>query len=496
MYAIGIDIGTTSICGVVLDTESGQVVKSRTEMSNAFIPTANPWEKIQDTDKIIALAQEILESFKEYPAAVIGVTGQMHGIVYVDAQGHAISPLYTWQDAKGNLPYKDSTYAEYLGSFAGYGNVTDFYNRVNGVRPKEAAAYCTIMDYLVMVLCGLEKPRMHVTNAASLGCFDLKEKQFCSQADLSYDINASVSDSYEIVGYYKGIPVSIAIGDNQASVFSTLAEERDLLINVGTGSQVSVISDSIRSGANIETRPYFDGKYLVVGAALCGGRAYGMLKDFFGEFLTAAGIDGVDVYAVMERLAAGKEENSGQNDAQVTKQADGSGQGDMQVARQADGSGQGDMQVARQADSSGQEATQLEKHADGALQVDTRFAGTRQNPEQCGSISGINVNNFTAANLTYGFLEGMMEELHQMYGQMTEEKCSLEALPKINLVGSGNGIRKNKILVQIAEKKFDGKLRIPAHTEEAAYGAALFGLVACGAFQSAGQAQAMIRYEV
>ena len=81
MYAIGIDIGTTSICGVVLDTDTGKVVKSRTEMSNAFIETENAWEKIQDTEKIIAIAIEILESFSEYPAVVIGLTGQMHGIV-------------------------------------------------------------------------------------------------------------------------------------------------------------------------------------------------------------------------------------------------------------------------------------------------------------------------------------------------------------------------------------------------------------------------------
>ena len=304
---VGIDIGTTTVCACVLKRGDGTPLAVYRTENGSDLPPLFAGDHRQDAERIFSRVCELTDMIlARYPGvSAIGLTGQMHGIVYVDAQGHAISPLYTWQDAKGNLPYKDSTYAEYLGSFAGYGNVTDFYNRVNGVRPKEAAAYCTIMDYLVMVLCGLEKPRMHVTNAASLGCFDLKEKQFCSQADLSYDINASVSDSYEIVGYYKGIPVSIAIGDNQASVFSTLAEERDLLINVGTGSQVSVISDSIRSGANIETRPYFDGKYLVVGAALCGGRAYGMLKDFFGEFLTAAGIDGVDVYAVMERLAAG-----------------------------------------------------------------------------------------------------------------------------------------------------------------------------------------------
>ena len=438
MYAIGIDIGTTSICGVLVDIDTGKIVESRTELSNAFVFTENPWEKIQNTEKVISLAMDILEDFLEYPIRAIGLTGQMHGIVYVDKDGKAVSPLYTWQDTRGNQPYNNSTYAEHLGSFAGYGNVTDFYNRENGLRPAEAVAHCTIMDYLGMVLCGLKKPLIHTTNAASLGCFDLKTKSF------SYDVAADISDSFEILGTYKGIPVSVAIGDNQASVFSTLADERDVLLNVGTGSQVSVVSDAVKVGENIEARPYFDGKYLLVGAALCGGRAYGMLKDFYAAFLRAAGASGItdatrmsgtaDIYAVMNKLMADHTEC-----------------------------------------------------VQDFLKVDTRFAGTRKQPDLCGNISGITVNNFTPANLTYGFLDGMMEELYVMYEQM--------GVHTINLVGSGNGIRKNQILVKIAENKFGGSLRIPAHTEEAAYGASLFGLVACGVFESAKQAQALIRYE-
>ena len=42
---------------------------------------------------------------------------------------------------------------------------------------------------------------------------------------------------------------------------------------------------------------------------------------------------------------------------------------------------------------------------------------------------------------------------------------------------------------------FGEKLKIPAHKEEAAYGAALFGLVACGKFHNGTEAQRLIRYE-
>lgn len=246
MKAIGIDIGTTSVCGVLIDAATGGVEKSVTKNSAAFIEGCAEWEKIQSVDKIMTAATETLESLiaGSGDVGVIGATGQMHGIVYTDKDGNAVSPLYTWQDGRGNLPYKDTTYAKYLNSFSGYGNVTDFYNAENGIKPESAVSYCTIHDYFVMRLCGLKKPIIHTSDAASFGCYDLKNNRF------NYACAAELTGDYRIAGEYKGIPVSVAIGDNQASVFSTLTDEDDVLVNIGTGSQISVISDKIAdSGA-------------------------------------------------------------------------------------------------------------------------------------------------------------------------------------------------------------------------------------------------------
>ncbi len=422
MNAIGIDLGTTSICAVAIDVDTGAVLKSETVPSNAFINTVNAWEKVQDVSAIIGIATSLAEKFIDDNTCVIGVTGQMHGIVYIDKNGKAVSNLYTWQDARGNLPYGETTYAKHLDSFAGYGNVTDFYNKVNGLRPESAASYCTIHDYLVMTLCGLTSPVIHTTDAASFGCFDIEKNTF------NYDLNVKVTGGFDIAGEYKGIPVGVAIGDNQASVFSSVSSDDDILLNVGTGSQMSVISDNCITGENIEVRPFFDGKYLLCGAALCGGRAYSVLKDFYAFVLKAAGVENADVYAVMDKM--------------------------------------------------------LENATD-SLSVDTRFEGTRKNPDLSGSITGIRTDNFTPAQLTLGFLEGMVEELYSMYLQ-TEKKNGF-------IVGSGNGVRKNPQLVAAAERKFGSKMKIPAHLEEAAYGAAMYGLVACGKF-TCDEVRQLIKY--
>ncbi len=190
------------------------------------------------------------------------------------------------------------------------------------------------------------------------------------------------------------------------------------------------VSDRVITGENIEARPYVEGKYLVVGAALCGGRAYSMIKDFYKEIIQAAGGDTSDVYGIMAQMMQGK--------------------------------------------------------SAATLKVDTRFAGTRTEPLRKGSISGIDAEHFTPGELALGVLEGMVNELYGLYQNM--------GVQRIGIVGSGNAIRRNQKLVEIIEAQFAENLKIPVHEEEAAYGVALFALVACGKFKNAAEAQKLIHY--
>lgn len=422
MEFIGIDLGTTSICGVVIDSETGKIINNLSKDSNAFLKSGNEWERIQNPTKIIEQAKNIIDSLISENTAAIGITGQMHGIVYTDINGKAVSPLYTWQDLRGNLKYKDTTYAEYLNTYAGYGNVTDFYNRTNNICPKEAVCYCTIQDYLAMHLCELTSPIIHSSNAASLGCYDIINNKF------DYDCNAEVLTDVEFIGQYRNIPVCVPVGDNQASVFSTLADEENILINVGTGSQVSAISEKYITGDNIEVRPYFDGKYLIVGAALCGGRAYACLKNFFGQILSASGTK-CNTYELISNILGDKTDTS--------------------------------------------------------LSADTHFSGTRNNPLLCGGFSGLTENNFTPEDFICAVLYGIANELFDMYKEMN--------INRHGIIGSGNGIRKNNALAKIIEKVFKCPLKVPAHLEEAAVGAALTAMIAKG--YSIADTKRFIKYE-
>ena len=247
-------------------------------------------------------------------------------------------------------------------------------------------------------------------------------------------------EKHGIMGYTpEGIPVIVSLGDNQASVLGSVSDFCDtVLINIGTGSQVSVGTKEYHSvSGSVELRPCVEGTSLLVGSGLCGGRAYAMLEQFYREI-------------------------SGDGEAMY-----------KQMAAQA-------------------EAFRQKYGMDAAWKVKTTFSGTRSNPEERGSISGIGVENFHPGAMTLGVIWGVLDELYQMYTQM----CAVTGRKAAKLVGSGNGLRKNRLMQELAEMRFGMKLEIPLYQEEAAYGAALYALTASGMEQDFAENRKKIRYDV
>ena len=110
MKIIGIDIGTTSISSVVLDDETKIQVSAKT-LPNDTAHAGHSWERMQDADRILEKCRELVMEYRmEWPdVRCIGITGQMHGMLYVDANGCAVSPLTTWEDERGNQPYREGS---------------------------------------------------------------------------------------------------------------------------------------------------------------------------------------------------------------------------------------------------------------------------------------------------------------------------------------------------------------------------------------------------
>lgn len=429
MKLIGIDIGTTSICGISVNSENGEIIKSVTKPNNSFIPSADYFEKIQNPEIIMDCVYSVISELDITDASAIGFSGQMHGIVYTDFDGNAVSPLYIWQDERAASEYKDGlSYAQYLGCFAGYGLATDFYNEVNGLIPQNASKLCTIADYAVMCLCKISEPVIHITNAASLGCFDIINNRFT----VDNPRLPAVTTEFKAAGYCNGIPVCVALGDNQASFIGSVSNEEDALVNVGTGSQISWLTDIPVDSDAVENRP-FDGKrYLAAGCALCGGRAFAMLENFMREIVNSVSDSKVEnCYGYLDKI--------------------------------------------------------LESKTDTTLYADCRYCGTRKDPSIRGAFSNLSESNFTPADFAFAVLNGMASELYDMY------KCGGKTARK--LVCSGNGIRKNTSLRRITSTMFGCEIEIPFYAEEASYGAALAASVTCGINESIDKACKLIKYK-
>ncbi len=450
MSYIGIDIGTTTISGLLVEGESGRELKRETVANSAKLPADAPWKCLQDPQKIWEICRQMIETFSAQspePVEGIGFTGQMHGILYLDKEGKPCSELISWQDERANQPCGEGlTYSQKIARLSGYavatgcGLATLFYDTVNRRIPPNAAKICTITDFAAMKAAGRKTPLTHVSNAASLGMFSLEQMAFDRQKIQGLGVDPGllpeVTDEEQVIGYTReGIAVCVAIGDNQASFLGAVGQGADTLINIGTGSQISKLIDRPVFKEGLECRPYLDHKYLIVGSSLCGGSSYNLLMRFFvqaGELLSAG--CGKDVMRRMDR-AAEEAENSGLV----------------------------------------------------PLKVDTRFRGTREHPEKRGSISNIQWDNFTVGNLCLSFLQGICEELYEFYERMGDGQ------DQDFYVASGNAVRNGGILRRSLQKIFRAPIRIPRNAEEAAFGAAMLAFC-CTGKRSWQEVRGKIRY--
>jgi sedoheptulokinase len=272
-----------------------------------------------------------------------------------------------------------------------------------------------------MILAGQSSPVTEASDAASFGVFDVENGVFdvvaLEKAGMNIGMLPQLAAEPQI-GLYQGkIPVYAAIGDNQASFLgATGGKMNSMLVNVGTGSQFSAYTQQYMACPGLETRPFPGAGYLLVGASLCGGRAYALLESFFRCMVeTATGTQVQSCYDAMDKLL-----------------------------------------------------TSAEKPCDLPV-VMPLFQGTRQDASLQGSITALTTENFTPRHFVWAMLEGMAKELYDMYQMYLTSGGKTAAL-----IGSGNGLRKNPHLKACFEELFGVPLKMSECNEEAATGAALY----------------------
>ncbi len=101
---IGIDLGTSSVKVLIVDA-AGQVLGRAARSYPVARP--NPGWAEQDTDSwwngTAEAVREVTAAVPDVAIAAIGLSGQMHGSVFLDADGSLLRPAIIWEDTRSQV---------------------------------------------------------------------------------------------------------------------------------------------------------------------------------------------------------------------------------------------------------------------------------------------------------------------------------------------------------------------------------------------------------
>ncbi|XP_062479488.1 sedoheptulokinase isoform X1 [Pezoporus occidentalis] len=436
---LGIDLGTTSVKAALLTgAEREQVVAescSRETQAYASSLEAGPQGMEQDVRRIVRALNECLAALPQQQlqrVSHIGITGQMHGIVFWKRdkgckwtesgpgptfEPEEVSHLVTWQDTRcsptflSSLPLPQS----HISLATGFGCATVYwYLKKSPGFLKSYDAAGTIHDYVVAMLCDLRKPLMSVQNAASWGYFNSRNKSWntdiLKESGFPIHLLPEVGDPGSIAGRtvsaWHGIPkgakVGIALGDFQCSVYSCLTERTDAVLNISTSAQLSISMppgfqppDMPDPSSAVTYFPYFNGDYLAVAASLNGGNVLAMFVDMVAQWAEELGLQ-VQESAIYTKIikAALAQTNS-------------------------------------------------------KLLIHPTIFGERHVPEQLASVSNIAVSDLSLGHVTRALCRGIIENLCSML----PVQCLMETGVR-RVLGSGSALARNEVLRQEVERVF------------------------------------------
>lgn len=440
MY-LGVDIGSSFVKSAILDSvrgEVGEVIKVETP---GFVPGSNPLYREISPDEALAVVRCSIDDHLSRRGDIEGIlfSTQMHGFVLMDAGGAAVTNYVTWQDERATetIPAFGQTSLQRVGDLLDLDDVRRSgmpvkpslaictlyhwqHNERVQARSKPPYWFCTLGDYVIARLAG-QKPRSHVTNAAATGLVDMETGEWSATVarKLGFDFLAFpplIRDD-EACGFYRSgtrtIPLYPALADHQSSMYGAYLEpETDLAINMGTGSQICVVSEELTYG-EYETRPFFEGKYLRAIPHIPAGRSLNLLTEF--------------VQDIAARIC----------DFKMSKAS---------VWRKLQPAIEAAALAAQPAGAVGQEP----------LDVNISFFHTSAVPRN-GAIHGITEENFNVGNLFYGAFRDMARNYyrlhHRLYQRLYQREPTAESEVR-RIVCTGGLAERHPVLRRLIEEQF------------------------------------------
>ena len=451
MNFIGVDIGSSTVKGAVLDLEHAQI--GDVVQVPCPAPVSGLPQRHFELDPL-SVAQAVRDVITRLIAvspecAGIVSCSQMAGVVLADlGGGPPLSNYLSWRDQRGldMIPGRSVSYFEEM-----RGAIPDRQWATLGGELKLGSSLCLLKwcqhqgrlpdaalplmlgDFVWQQLADGEAAT-EFTNA--LGALNLETNswQRSVMARLQLDVLnwPRLVSPWDQIGSLaiqgKVIPCFPSVGDHQCSLLGTFLEPGELSINVSTGSQISLLSDSYTPGSH-QIRPYFEQRLLNTLTHLPAGRALNALVDILSSLSVAAGQKVDDPWPLILRAAAASDDSD--------------------------------------------------------LSVDLAFfegpMGSR------GSISNISIDNLSVGRLFRAAFQNMAENY---------AACAKRLSPSTvfnRLVLSGGLVRKSRLLRDFIGRHFECPIRVSPEKEESLCGLLVLALKASGRVSNLTEAIGMVR---
>jgi xylulokinase len=223
---VGLDVGTSGLKALAV-SEDGEVV-GRAEVEYGLSTPKPGWAE-QDPEDWWRAAQEALEQLGADDAAGIGLSGQMHGLVALDADEQVLRPAILWNDQRTGAEcdeIEDRLGLEKLIALTGNRALTGFtapkllWLEKHEPEIHERIAHILLpKDYVRLKLCG--ERAIDVADASGTLLFDVAHRTWSEQVCAALGVPAEwlprALESAEVSGETSdGIPVAAGAGDQAA----------------------------------------------------------------------------------------------------------------------------------------------------------------------------------------------------------------------------------------------------------------------------------------
>lgn len=334
-YTIGIDIGTSGTKTVLFD-EIGHPIASHTIEYPLYQPH-NGWAEQDPADWANAsfgTVKAVVEKSGVNPADIVGVglSGQMHGLVMLDADNRVLRPSIIWCDQRTAKECDEITSrvgAEKLIAITANPALTGFTaSKILWVRNNEPEVYAKCRhillpkDYIRFLLTGVYASE--VSDAGGMQLLDVPKRNWSDEVLGALEIDRSLlGDMYEspeitgtitedaahLTGLLPGTPVVGGAGDNAAAAVGVgVVNDGDAFTTIGTSGVVFAHMDNVSIDPRGRVHTFccaVPGAWHVMGVTQAAGLSLRWLRDTVCmEEVAAAASLGVDPYEVMCAEAA------------------------------------------------------------------------------------------------------------------------------------------------------------------------------------------------